>query len=63
MSLLKRLSNESTLTLGIIDYPGEWLLDLPLMDMSFEEWSRRTLQLLRTAPRAAVAGEFLEFLV
>ena len=61
-ALLKRLSNESTLTLGIIDYPGEWLLELPLMDMSFEEWSRRTLQLLRTAPRAAVAGEFLEFL-
>ena len=24
-ALLKRLSNESTLTLGIIDYPGEWL--------------------------------------
>ena len=27
------------LELEIIDYPGEWLLDLPMFEMSFEEWS------------------------
>ena len=28
-----------TLTLDIVDYPGEWLLDLPLLEMSYEQWS------------------------
>ena len=25
--------------IDIVDYPGEWLLDLGLMDKSYEEWS------------------------
>src|SRR5690349_19522433 len=28
-------SGPSTLNLDIVDYPGEWLLDLPLLGMSF----------------------------
>jgi uncharacterized protein len=28
-----------TLNLDIVDYPGEWLLDLPLLSLSFAEWS------------------------
>ena len=28
-----------TLTLDIVDYPGEWLLDLPLLGKSYEQWS------------------------
>ena len=36
-------SRRSTLTLDIVDYPGEWLLDLPLLDKSYAEWSRETL--------------------
>src|SRR6202165_1132136 len=31
---------DRTLTLDIVDYPGEWLLDLPLLNKSFEQWSR-----------------------
>lgn len=27
----------------IVDYPGEWLLDLGLMDKSYEEWSKDVL--------------------
>ena len=27
----------------IVDYPGEWLLDLPLLDLDFGEWSARSL--------------------
>lgn len=27
------------LTLDIRDYPGEWLLDIPMLSMSFREWS------------------------
>jgi predicted YcjX-like family ATPase len=32
---------DRTLTLDIVDYPGEWLLDLPLLNKSFEQWSAR----------------------
>ncbi|MDB1123776.1 YcjX family GTP-binding protein [Vibrio algarum] len=32
------LTDSSTLYLDIIDYPGEWLLDLPLLEMNFEQW-------------------------
>ena len=39
---------DRTLTLDIVDYPGEWLLDLPLLDKSYEQWSRRE-------PRAVAA--------
>src|SRR5262249_53454189 len=44
-----------TLTLDIIDYPGEWLLDLPLLAKSYAEWSAETLALSRQEPRAALA--------
>jgi predicted YcjX-like family ATPase len=33
----------SNLTVDIVDYPGEWLLDLPLLSKSFAEWSHETL--------------------
>jgi uncharacterized protein len=52
----------STLHLDIVDYPGEWLLDLPLLDLSFEEWSRASIALARDAVRAPASGEWLAFL-
>ena len=33
------------LTLDIVDYPGEWLLDLPLLRQSYEDWSAETIRL------------------
>lgn len=38
-SLLRHLKETATLYLDIFDYPGEWLLDLPLLSQSFKEWS------------------------
>ena len=32
-----------TLHLDIVDYPGEWLLDLALLDKSYADWSEDTL--------------------
>jgi predicted YcjX-like family ATPase len=52
---------EGTLRLGLIDYPGEWLLDIPMLGKSFAEWSQATLELLSSEPRVAVANDFLEF--
>jgi predicted YcjX-like family ATPase len=45
-----------TLTLDIVDYPGEWLLDLPLIAKSYAEWAAETVRLSRQAPRAELAA-------
>src|SRR6201985_1449509 len=34
---------DRTLTLDIVDYPGEWLLDLPLLNKSYEQWASGSL--------------------
>jgi hypothetical protein len=47
-----------SLTLDIVDYPGEWLLDLPLLNKTYEQWSVESLALSRQDPRARVAGAF-----
>jgi predicted YcjX-like family ATPase len=44
------------LTLDIVDYPGEWLLDLPLLNKSYGQWSRESLGLSREPPRAPLAA-------
>ncbi len=61
--LLGRVSSGvATLKLKIVDYPGEWLLDLPLLTQSYADWSRATLQLCRRGLRAEIARDFLAFL-
>ncbi len=59
---LWRTLGSATMHLDIVDYPGEWLLDLPLLDLSYEEWSRQAIGLARETARAPAAGEWLAFL-
>src|SRR5689334_18275790 len=54
-------SGTATLRLKIVDYPGEWLLDLPLLSQSYAEWSRATLRLCRDGVRAEIGRDFLAF--
>jgi predicted YcjX-like family ATPase len=54
----RRNGADRTLTLDIVDYPGEWLLDLPLLGKSYEQWSAESLALTRQQPRARLAAEF-----
>jgi predicted YcjX-like family ATPase len=49
---------DRTLTLDIVDYPGEWLLDLPLLGKSYEQWSFESFALSRQQPRMRLAAEF-----
>jgi predicted YcjX-like family ATPase len=49
---------ERTLTLDIVDYPGEWLLDLPLLHKTYEQWSAESVALSRLEPRARLATAF-----
>jgi predicted YcjX-like family ATPase len=60
--LRRRLGPHRSLVLMVIDYPGEWLLDLPLLDQTYEAWSEATLALTETAPRAGLAEEWRRFL-
>jgi len=52
--LLGGLIGERIVHLDIVDYPGEWLLDLGLLDLTYADWSRQTLT--RLADRAAGAA-------
>lgn len=49
------------LLLEIVDYPGEWLLDLPLLNISYEDWSRAMVDLVCTPARSAHAVDYLEY--
>jgi uncharacterized protein len=50
--------HERKLTLDIVDYPGEWLLDLPLLTKSYEAWASESLTLSRQGPRAVLAKDW-----
>ena len=52
-------SSAGTLRLKIVDYPGEWLLDLPLLTQSYADWSRATLALCRRGTRAEIGRDFI----
>ncbi len=52
--LLSGLQGPRTIHLDIVDYPGEWLLDLGLLEKSYAEWSADTLS--RIEGRAVAAG-------
>ncbi|WP_439238449.1 YcjX family protein [Lonepinella sp. BR2919] len=43
--LMSYLKETGTLYLDIFDYPGEWLLDLPLLALSYQQWSQELSQL------------------
>ena len=41
--MLSGLTGPRTVHLDIVDYPGEWLLDLALLDKDYAAWSREAL--------------------
>jgi uncharacterized protein len=59
---LRRALGPGRLHVDIVDYPGEWLIDLPLLELSFAEWSRRAVEEAQAPQRAAAAKDWLAFL-
>ena len=47
--------------LEFLDYPGEWLLDLPLLGQDFDAWSEATLRRLEASEAAGIVRDFLGF--
>lgn len=54
--LLAGMAGPRVIHLDIVDYPGEWLLDLALLDKSYDQWAAEVLA--RIGARAE-AAEFL----
>jgi predicted YcjX-like family ATPase len=48
----------ASLALDLVDYPGEWLLDLPLLDKTYGEWARETLGASETQARAPLSADW-----
>jgi len=59
---LAGMRGPATLNLDIVDYPGEWLLDLPLLSLSFAEWSAEALERARRPASEHEAKAFLDVL-
>ncbi len=46
------MAGPRVLHVDIVDYPGEWLLDLALLDKSYEDWSEAVLSRIANRPEA-----------
>ncbi len=58
--LLSGLIGSGVLHLDIVDYPGEWLLDLSLLEQNFADWSAKALT--KAEARKAQSGPWLDAL-
>ncbi len=61
-SYFARKFGRGKLHLDLIDYPGEWLLDLPLLNKTYAEFSAEALKLARADSRQKIAAPWLEIL-
>ena len=61
-SALRRAFGISRLNLDVVDYPGEWLIDLPLLDMSYEQWCAEAVEQAAAPRRQAHSKAWREFL-
>lgn len=52
------LTHPGVLNLDIVDYPGEWLVDLALMEQDYETWAREALAAAQSPARVPHAGEW-----
>ena len=59
-SAWSRLLPGGRLNLDIVDYPGEWLLDLPLLGQSYAEFSKKSLELAKLPERAGLSKAWLK---
>ena len=58
--LTRMLFSTATIDLDLIDYPGEWLLDLPMLTQSYQEWSARMEELANAGSRSGLSRAWLE---
>ncbi len=57
-----RTFGSGRLNIDIVDYPGEWLLDLPLLAMDFGQWSKQSLAMSKLPNRIKLSGKWRDML-
>jgi predicted YcjX-like family ATPase len=50
------------LRIVLVDYPGEWLVDVPLLEQSYAAWSASVFRRLQREPWAGLSRDFNAFL-
>ncbi len=60
--LAAQLTDFRELQLDVVDYPGEWLLDLPMLQQDYQQWCHFSWQLFEKPHRASLAEEFKKYL-
>jgi predicted YcjX-like family ATPase len=58
----KRQLGRDRLHIDIVDYPGEWLLDLPLLQIDYGDWARTAIEQSRMPERKMAAKAWLKAL-
>ncbi len=58
-TFLNRSLGRGLLNLDIVDYPGEWLLDLPLLAKDYATWSSEAIAFARAPARQELAQAWL----
>lgn len=61
-SLVGRTLGRGKLDVDIVDYPGEWLLDLPLLTKDFRAFCRETVERAREPRRTPIAADWLGYI-
>ena len=56
---LRRAIGVPRLHIDIVDYPGEWLIDLGMMQQSYPEWSAQALAIAREPIRSEASSAWL----
>lgn len=57
-----RFLSHRKVQLEFVDYPGEWLIDFPMLNQTYAEWSALMLEYADKNPRIAWAGAFFAIL-
>lgn len=60
--LLHRVFGDSVTRLVIHDYPGEWLMDLPMIQQSFIDWSAHTFAQQTSEPQKSLSADWHRFI-
>ncbi len=55
----RHLADHFTLYLDLVDYPGEWLLDLPLLELDYFSWCQQQWGWLQQTPWHDLAAPWL----
>jgi uncharacterized protein len=59
---LRRALGPSLLNIDLVDYPGEWLIDLMLLEQSYAQWSAAAVAQADDPQTAAHAKTWIDFL-